>query len=159
MDLRKLLLLAALAATALSLAATAGAAARVTTTATFTTTSRTPLSPPRFADGNVFLDRMACGTASLANGGTWTFCQTVTLVLHADGTFNVHGDGSLTGFFPGCGDAGTAYEFNAHGTINADGSLAGPDHFQSTDGSTGGGSFILAGDATIEDGGTVVYTC
>ena len=70
MVLRKLFLLVALAATALSLAATAGAATRVTTTATFTVTSRTPLGPPRFADGNVFRDLLACGTASLANGGS-----------------------------------------------------------------------------------------
>jgi hypothetical protein len=159
MILRKLLLLVALAATALSLAATAGAATRVTTTATFTVTSRTPLGPPRIADGNVFRGLLACGTASLANGGSYTFCQTVTLVLHPHGTFTVDGDGSLTGFFPGCGDASSTYEFNAHGTINPDGSLAGPDHFQSTDGSTSKGSFSLAGFATIEDGGTVTYAC
>jgi hypothetical protein len=159
MVLRKLLLLAALAATALSLAATAGAATRVTTTATFTVTSRTLLGPPRFAGGNVFLDRMACGMASLANGGSWTFCQTVTLILHPDGTFTVVGDGTLTGLFPGCGDASSAYEFNGHGTINPDGSLVGPDHFQSVDASTGSGGFSLAGFATIEDGGTVTYAC
>jgi len=159
MVLRKLLLLVALAATALSLAATAGAATRVTTTATFTVT-RTPLGPPRFADGNVFRDLLACGTASLANGGSWTFCQTVTLVLHPDGTFTVDGDGTLTGFFPGCGDASTAYEFNGHGTINPDGSLVGPDHFQSIDAATGSGGFSLSGFATIEDErGTVTYAC
>lgn len=105
---RKLLLLAASAATALSVAATAGAATSVTTTATFTVTSRTLLGPPRFAGGNVFVDRMACGTASLANGGSWNFCQTVTLVLHPDGTFNADGDGTLTGVFPGCSDASRA---------------------------------------------------
>src|SRR5262245_44388707 len=112
---RKLLLLAASAATALTVAAIAGAATRVTTIATITVTSRTPLGPPRFADGNVFRDLRACGTVSLANGGSWNFCQTVTLVLHADSTFNADGDGTLTGVFPGCGDASTSYEFNAHG--------------------------------------------
>jgi hypothetical protein len=157
--MRRLLLLAASAATALSVATTAGAATRVTTTATITVTSRTPLGPPRFADGNVFRDLRACGTAVLANGGSWTFCQTVTLVLHPDGTFNADGDGTLTGVFPGCGDASTTYEFNAHGIINPDGSLAGPDHFQSTDGSTSSGGFRLAGAGRIEDGATVTYAC
>jgi hypothetical protein len=157
--MRRLLLVAASAATALSVVATAGAATRITTTATFTVTSRTPLGPPRFADGNVFRDLRACGTAVLANGGSWTFCQTVTLVLHPDGTFNADGDGTLTGVFPGCGDASSAYEFNAHGTINPDGSLAGPDHFQSTDGSTTSGGFRLAGAGRIEDGATVTYAC
>jgi hypothetical protein len=159
MVLCKLLLVGALGATALGLAATAGAATRVSTTATFTTTSRTPLGPPRFADGNVFRDLRACGTASLANGGSWAFCQTVTLVLHPDGTFNADGDGTLIGFFPGCGDASTAYEFDAHGTINPNGSLAGPDHFQSVDAATGSGGFRLSGAGTIEDGGTVTYAC
>ena len=156
---RKLLLLATSAAIALTVAATAAAATRVTTTATFTVTSRTLLGPPRFADGNVFVDRMACGTASLANGGAWYFCQTVTLVLHPNGTFNANGDGTLTGVFPGCGDASSTYEFNAQGTINANGSLAGPEHFQSTDGSTSSGGFRLAGAGRIEDGATVTYAC
>jgi hypothetical protein len=159
MALRKFLLLAALAATALSLAATAGAATHVTSTATITVASRTPVGPPRFADGNVFRDLLACGTASLANGGSWTFCQTVTLALHPDGTFTAHGGGTLTGVFPGCGAASSAYEFNGHGTINPDGSLAGPDHFQSIDAAGGSGGFSLAGFATIEDGGTVSYAC
>jgi hypothetical protein len=75
------------------------------------------------------------------------------------GMIAVDGDGTLTGFFPGCGDAGSAYEFNGHGTINPDGSLAGPDHFQSTNSSTSSGSFSLAGFATIEDGGSVTYAC
>lgn len=156
---RKLLLLAASAATALSVAATAGAATSVTTTATFTVTSRTLLGPPRFAGGNVFVDRMACGTASLANGGSWNFCQTVTLVLHPDGTFNADGDGTLTGVFPGCSDASRAYEFNAQGTVNPNGSLAGPEHLQSTDGSTSSDGFRLAGFGRIEDGATVTYAC
>ncbi len=102
---------------------------------------------------------MACGTASLANGGSWNFCQTVTLVLHPDGTFNANGDGTLTGVFPGCGDASSEYEFNAQGTVNANGSLAGPEHFQSTDGSTSSGGFRLAGAGRIEDGATVTYAC
>ena len=156
---RTLLLVAASAATALSVAATAGAATRATTTASIMVTSRTPLAPPRLADGNVFRDLRGCGTAVLANGGSWTFCQTVTLVLHPDGTFNADGDGTLTGVFPGCGSASTTYEFNAHGTINPNGSLAGPDHFQSTDGSTSSGGFLLAGAGRIEDGATVTYAC
>jgi hypothetical protein len=159
MSWRKLLLVTAGAATALSIAATAAAATRVTTTATITVTSRTLLGPPRFADGNVFVGRMACGTVSLANGGAWNFCQTVTLVLHPDGTFNADGDGTLTGVFPGCGDASTAYEFNAHGTVNPNGSLVGPMHFQSTDGPTSSGGFRLAGFGRIEDGARVTYEC
>jgi hypothetical protein len=159
MSWRKLLLVAASAATALTVAATAAAASRVTTTATITVTSRTPLGPPRFADGNVFRDLLGCGTVSLANGGSWNFCQTVTLVLHSDGTFNADGHGTLTGVFPGCGDASTAYEFNAQGTVTANGSLVGPMHFQSTNGSTSSGGFRLTGFGRIEDGATVTYEC
>ena len=66
----RLLLVAASVTTALSIAATAGAATRTTTSATITVTSRTPLGPPRIADGNMFRDLLGCGTVLLANGGS-----------------------------------------------------------------------------------------
>jgi hypothetical protein len=99
-----------------------------------------------------------CGTASLANGGSYNWCHDLTLITHPEGNWTFTGDGSLTGSFPGCGDVSSTYQIRGHGSSLIAGLPVGD--FAAA--STGGGDarFHDSGQLTpFVAGSTITYVC
>jgi len=108
---------ATVAATSLAVTATAAPPTRVTTDISLAITSRTLLDESS-ADGNVFVDRELCGTGSLANGGSQTWCEHLLLILHPNGNWTFHGTGTIDGSYPECGNVTSDFEINGSGLTN-----------------------------------------
>jgi hypothetical protein len=145
----------------LTAAAGAGADPGITTSQSLAFTSRTVLDV-RTAGDNTFITRKSCGIASLGNGGSYTFCHTVTVALHPDGNWTFGGQGHLDGSFPGCGDVATDYEINGHGPAMVNGALVGVFRGGSIDASTNTAGFHFGDDGELTPApanSTFTYHC
>jgi hypothetical protein len=150
-----------LAALAIGLAPEAGAVNGITTAQAISITSRT-VSDVRTADGNTLVDQEVCGTASLANGGSYDWCHDEALVIHPQGNWTFNAKGRLTGSFPACGEATTDYYINGNGPSLLSGNLVGSFRADSIDSSAGtkGFHFSDAGDLTpAVANATFTYAC
>ena len=160
MSLRKLALLAALVmswAVAGAISTAAADSPLVTTAHTLTLVPGAVLDS-RTAGGNTFIDQNICGSASFANGGSYSFCETVLLILHPNNTWVFSGKGEYTGSYPGCGPESGEFEITGGGVVTP-GGLVGDSYHVVDIGSSGNPGFHSVDAGSDFTSGTVTYGC
>ena len=160
MSLRKLALLAALVmswAVAGAISTAAADSPLVTTAHTLTLVPGAVLDS-RTAGGNTFIDQNICGSASFANGGSYSFCETVLLILHPNNTWVFSGTGEYSGNFPGCGSESGEFEITGGGVVIS-GIPVGDSYHVVDIGSSGTPGFHFVDGGSDFTSGTITYGC
>jgi hypothetical protein len=159
-SLRKFALLAALVTSGAlaGVVSTAAADTPLVTTAHDLTLVPGAVLDSRTAGGNTFIDQDVCGSASFANGGSYSFCETVRLILHPNNTWTFSGKGENTGFYPGCGQQSGDFEITGGGIVTPSG-LVGDSYHSVKIGSAGTHGFHFVDAGSDFTSGTITYGC